>query len=796
MVRKLGTDRSALPLVDEQQYRILVDAVTDYAIYMLDPAGVVTSWNAGAQRFKGYSPDEAIGRDFAMFYAAEDQAGGEPQRALETARRLGRFESEGWRVRKDGSYFWASVVITPIHEGNRLVGFAKVTRDISERKEAEQRLASAMADAAKAQSDLYEREAAKAAQQAIMLKLSEDMAGVGTWSWDVATDRTTWSDQVYRIHGYEIGVEPPPLQGVLDRYHPDDAKLLGDCVQRAVSEGRDYALEARIYRPDGAERQVIARGACLRDASGAISTIVGTFQDITEHLTTSRFIRTLADNLPGLVAYWDSTLHCQFANAAYSEWFGASPGEMLKITLPELLGPELYAKNEQHICGVLAGERQTFSRTLVKPSGDVGHTLSHYIPDTDSSGQTQGFYVMISDVTSLKIAEEKLQEANTLLVAARDQAEASAAVKSEFMANISHELRTPLNSIIGFSELLKPCLENDPQSHHYATRISQAADALLTEVNDILDFSKLEAGQVEIELRPVQLGEFLSNSVGLMAPQAATKALALICDIDRVPDATLLLDDTRLRQVLLNLISNAVKFTGVGSVTVSVAPIAQDQRLRFEVRDTGSGIPEERIDRLFKRFSQVDASTARLHGGTGLGLAICKGLVEAMDGVIGVTSVLGEGSTFFFEVPLVKAGLELQPDPDHDGHDADTIHGRSLLIVDDNETNRELVRLISESVGLEVVEADCGEVAVSRAREQPFDLILMDIRMPGMGGEAAARAIVDGAGPNADTPILAFSADLATSFGASGPFSGTIAKPIAPAALVDGLCYALAGHRR
>jgi PAS domain S-box-containing protein len=781
MVCKSSADRPVLPPVDDQQYRILLDAVTDYAIYMLDPAGIVTSWNAGAQRFKGYRADEVIGRDFAMFYAAADQARGEPQGALATARGRGRFECEGWRVRKDGSHFWASVVITPIHDGIELVGFAKITRDISERREAELRLAAA---------------ATEAAQHATMLKLSEDMAGVGTWSWDVATDRTTWSDQTYRIHGYPIGVETPPLQGVLARYHPDDAKLLGDCVQRAVSEGRDYALEARIYRPDGSERQVIARGACLRDAGGAISTIVGTFQDITEYLTTSRFIRTLADNLPGLVAYWDSTLHCQFSNAAYSDWFGVSPATMLKITLPELLGPELLEKNKRHISGVLNGQRQTFPRTLVKPSGEICHTLSHYIPDIDSSGQTQGFYVLVSDVTPLKIAEEKLQETNALLVAARDQAEAATAVKAEFMANISHELRTPLNSIIGFSELLKPCLTDDPKSHHYATRISHAAAVLLTEVNDILDFSKLEAGQVEIELHPVQVGAFLENSIGLMVPQAAAKALALTCDIDRAPDTALMLDGARLRQVLLNLTSNAVKFTGEGSVTVSVAPIADDQWLRFEVRDTGSGIPAERLDRLFKRFSQVDASTARLHGGTGLGLAICKGLVEAMGGVIGVTSTLGEGSTFFFEVPLLRADVDLPPDPDHVEHDADTIQGLSLLIVDDNEANRELVRLISQSVGLDVVEADCGEVAVSTARGQPFDLILMDIRMPGMGGEAAARAIVDGAGPNADTPILAFSADLATSFEPSGPFSGTIAKPIAPAVLVNGLYYALAGQRR
>ena len=194
-----------------------------------------------------------------------------------------------------------------------------------------------------------ERIAIVAAEQTKLLRLAEDMAGVGTWSWDVATDRTSWSDQVYRIHGYELGDEPPALQGVLDRYHPDDAKTLADHVQRAVAEGRDYALQARIYRPDGSERHVVARGSCRKGPNGAVAAIVGTFQDITEHVTAERFIRALTDNLPGMVGYWDAELRCRFANAAYGEWFGQSPESMLRITLPELLGTELFAKSQQHI---------------------------------------------------------------------------------------------------------------------------------------------------------------------------------------------------------------------------------------------------------------------------------------------------------------------------------------------------------------------------------------------------------------------------------------------------------------
>jgi PAS domain S-box-containing protein len=254
----------------------------------------------------------------------------------------------------------------------------------------------------------HERLASVLNLQTKLLTLAEDMAGVGTWSWDVAADRTTWSDQVYRIHGYEPAVEPPALQGVLDRYHPDDAKLLAIHVQRAVGEGVDYALEARVYRPDGAERHVVARGACRKDADGRVSALVGTFQDITEHVAAEKFIRYLADHLPGLVSYWDTELRCRFATAAYEDWFGHSPERMSDVSLPELLGMERFAEVEHFVVAALGGATQTFSKTLVKRDGTISHTVTYYIPDISSSGLTQGFYVLVSDVTALKRAEEKL----------------------------------------------------------------------------------------------------------------------------------------------------------------------------------------------------------------------------------------------------------------------------------------------------------------------------------------------------------------------------------------------------
>ena len=225
-------------------------------------------------------------------------------------------------------------------------------------------------------------------------------------------------------------------------------------------------------------------------------------------------------------------------------------------------------------------------------------------------------------------------------------------VKSAFLANMSHELRTPLTSIIGYSELLRPHVADDERGSYYLSRTLAASENLLAIVSEVLDFSKLEAGQVEISLRPFDPRALFAAATEMLAPQAASKGLVL----DFMPSGDLpgvaWLDDTRVRQILVNFVSNAVKFTETGSVTVVVSHA--DGILRCEVCDTGQGIPADRKDRLFQRFSQVDASTTRNHGGTGLGLAICKGHAEAMGGSVGVVSAPGHGSTFWFEVPCIE----------------------------------------------------------------------------------------------------------------------------------------------
>lgn len=390
---------------------------------------------------------------------------------------------------------------------------------------------------------------------------------------------------------------------------------------------------------------------------------------------------------------------------------------------------------------------------------------------------------MFRDVTARRTIELALEDAKAA-------AEAAAEVKSEFLANMSHELRTPLTSILGFSEMLGGHV--DPDGVRFVERVRTASQALLSIVNDVLDFSKLEAGQVEIERRACDPFQIINDAAELLAPQAGAKSVelqTLICP--DVPELVML-DDARVRQIVLNLVGNAVKFTSAGSVSVIVsAPSAG--RLRCEVKDTGPGIPAERLDRLFQRFSQVDASTTRAFGGTGLGLAICKGLIEAMNGEVGVESRLGSGSTFWFELPAEWAADRpgsVSPDPSDV-----SLEGARLLIVDDNPTNRELVRLYLTAFEVETTEAASGEEAVGLAASLPFDAILMDLRMPGMTGVEAAGLIRSGTGPNDTTPILAFTADAASiriEDRMFADFDGVVAKPVVVSDLFNSLAAALA----
>jgi PAS domain S-box-containing protein len=544
-------------------------------------------------------------------------------------------------------------------------------------------------------------------------------------------------------------------------------------------EPLDGVAVSRMYGSTGELCHISHRLVSQRDETGAVEAVFGALFDVTERTraemalidSEARF-RLLAENMSDMVVRIGPKGEVLYTSPAIRRISGYGPEESALKFGRDSIHPDDFAGFIESVTELRRGEMPTGTRLRHRRKRrDGAYVWLEGNPTAvfDENGQLVEIIDVIRDITAQKAMEEELQ-------AARDAAEAASKVKSQFLSNMSHELRTPLTAVLGFSSLLERQPDLSERSLSYVERLSTAGKALLSIINDVLDFSKLEAGRLEMAPRVISPADLIRDAVELFAAEAEGKGVALTVSGLEGLLPRVLADPDRLRQILLNLVGNAVKFTDAGEVCAS-ARYLRHGRLEVTVTDSGPGIARNQRSRLFQRFSQIDGSSTRRHGGSGLGLAICKGLVEAMGGEIGVRSRAGAGASFWFVVPVPAAaegGLEpaepAAPVPRR---------GARVLVVDDHPVNRQLVRAILEPFGVMVEEAGDGRSGVAIACERPFDVILMDMRMPDVDGLSAMTAIRGAEGPNQSAPILAFSAENDDGEALPvGGFDGRLVKPL------------------
>jgi PAS domain S-box-containing protein len=528
-------------------------------------------------------------------------------------------------------------------------------------------------------------------------------------------------------------------------------------VQSIDEEGRFDEADSRLLATIAANVGVAIQNARL-------------FSEIDRQ---KQYFEMLVDVSPAAIVVMDAVERVTGWNPAAATLFGYTEDEAIGRTIDELVVPDDLRSESRDVTVEALGEGRT--RRITRRAAKDGSLLDvemELVP-LRFDGENAGFYAIYHDITELQRA--------------REEAEAATQAKSAFLATMSHEIRTPMNAVIGMTDLL---LGTDltGEQREFAEVVHSSGDALLHVIDDILDYSKIEAGKLDLEREPFNLRDCVEGALDIVAPRAWEKELELGCLIDDDAPAGIVGDEARLRQVLLNLLSNAVKFTGRGEVVVLVDAKetgAGSYEVELAVRDTGIGIPPDRMDLLFTSFSQVDASTTRRFGGTGLGLAISKRLVDLMGGDISVESELTKGSTFRISLPVTAAEVPTRFALD-DGFPH--LAGKRILIVDDNATNREIVTRHARSWEMEPVAVELPAEALELiAAGEPFDIAVLDMMMPEMDGLALAGEIRARRSPE-ELPLL-----LLTSLGrlpqaeSSSLFSAQLAKPFKASQLYNTL---------
>jgi PAS domain S-box-containing protein len=488
---------------------------------------------------------------------------------------------------------------------------------------------------------------------------------------------------------------------------------------------------------------------------------VRTYSDVTERRkaiedmnASMAFANSLINSSPDCIQLLDLDGNVTFISDLGQELFEIGDFETVRgRPFAEFFPEEHRARVELALRRVCDGQTDRFTRMCPTLGGVVKWWEFIITPVHEIDREPERLFVVARDMSARQAHAEELGRA-------KEAAERASVAKSQFLASMSHEIRTPLNAILGFATLARERRDQDPELRRQIELIQKAGEALLTIINDVLDLSKIEAGKIELEERPLDLRGLVADCLSLTQGLAGPKGITLDCIVDPAIPARILADEARLRQILLNLLNNAVKFTPSGAVTLSVAPAPEPGRMALSVTDTGIGIAADRLPHLFQDFVQVDGSISRQFGGTGLGLSISRRLVTLMGGEIGAESVVGEGSTFRVTLPMSDAGAGTAPATGGAQRPAAPTTPRRILLVDDLSINLEIVGQMLATAGHAVSFASDGPSAIAAYRDERHDLILMDVQMPDMDGLETTRHIraLDRAGR--EVPVVALTANV------------------------------------
>jgi PAS domain S-box-containing protein len=612
------------------------------------------------------------------------------------------------------------------------------------------------------------------------LQLATAAAGVGIWDLDVRRNVLIWDEQMHLLYGVPADRFGGALEAWERQLHPEDLPRARRELEQALRGQSVLNTTFRVIWPDGTVRHIRALAAVHRDAGGQALRMLGTNWDITEQVQAQEslrrsesFIRQVVDLNTVLIFVQDREGRFVLCNRAAAEFYGTTVERMigrrdadfgadaetlarLQLEDREVLETKLDKFIPEEMYPNARGEfrwLQTVKRAILSPAGEATHLL-----------------VMATDITARKLVEQESRRAQEAALATNLElaetnaqleraiaranemafaAEAAARAKADFLATMSHEIRTPMNGVIGMTSLLLDT-PLSPEQTRFVETVRSSGESLLVIINDILDFSKIESGKMTLEISSFDLRACVEQSLDLFTAKAAEKRLRLSWTVAAEVPRMLLGDVTRLRQVLVNLVGNAVKFTDAGEVSVTVAaePGAAGTQWHFAVRDTGIGIPRDKLHLLFQSFQQIDSSTTRRFGGTGLGLAISRRLCELMGGRLWVESEPGRGSVFHFTVSARSAGwqpgLVATPGPVAAAPVPASLAAErplSILMAEDNSVNQLVAQKMIERLGYRADTVADGQEAVRAFGQRHYDVILMDLEMPNLNGYDAARQI-------------------------------------------------------